>query len=110
MASSLVHERWLAGSQLGDATLFPEDRDRINRTWNVFKLVDENPKRGASRARFALYRNGMSVEEYIQAVVERGGEESRRAGRHLLGLKSQVYRCTRAGQSLDGRRGEGKAF
>ncbi len=75
MASSLVHERWLAGSQLGDATLFPEDRDRINRTWNVFKLVDENPKRGASRARFALYRNGMSVEEYIQAVVERGGEE-----------------------------------
>ena len=43
--------------------------------WSVFKRVEENPKRGNSRDRFALYRNGMTVEEYVRAVIEQGGEE-----------------------------------
>lgn len=70
-----VRERWMAGSKLGEGTLFPEDRHRIKRSWIIVKLVSENPKRGVARERFALVRNGMTVQDYIAAVVGRGGEE-----------------------------------
>jgi hypothetical protein len=33
-------------------------------------LVDQNPKRGTARLRFALYRTGMSVGEYLDAAAE----------------------------------------
>ena len=32
-------------------------------------LVKENPKRGHSRERFALYRHGLSVQKYISRSV-----------------------------------------
>ena len=32
-------------------------------------LVKENPKRGHSRERFALYRNGLSVQKYVSRSV-----------------------------------------
>ena len=73
--SSTVHQRWLAGSKLGEGTFFPEDRHRIERTSIIVKLVSENPKRGVARERFALYRNGMTVEDYVAAIVGQGGEE-----------------------------------
>ncbi len=72
---SSVDQRWLKGSKLGDGTLFPKDRNRIDRSMAIFKLVAENPKRGQSRERFALYRNGMTVDEYVAAVVRQGGIE-----------------------------------
>jgi prevent-host-death family protein len=75
MTSPTVRERWLAGSKLGGGTLFPEDRHRIKRSWIIVKLVSENPKRGVARERFALYRNGTTVEDYIGAVIFHGGEE-----------------------------------
>jgi len=33
----------------------------------IKKLVQENPKKGNSRIRFAQYRTGMTVQEYIHA-------------------------------------------
>ncbi len=75
MSSSSVRERWMAGSKLGEGTLFPEDRHRIKRSSIIVKLVSENPRRGVARERFALYRNGMTVEDYIAAVIRQGEEE-----------------------------------
>jgi hypothetical protein len=39
-------------------------------------LVDANPKRGASRARFARYRTGMKVEDYVAKFVKAGDPSS----------------------------------
>ena len=38
----------------------------------IRKRVDENPKRGASAVRFAHYRTGMTVLEYVQACETSG--------------------------------------
>ena len=38
-------------------------------------LVDKNPKRGASHSRFALYRDGMTVDAYVARCVEAGCAE-----------------------------------
>jgi hypothetical protein len=35
-------------------------------------LVTENPKRGKSRDRFPLYRNGLIVEQYVERSVKAG--------------------------------------
>jgi hypothetical protein len=35
-------------------------------------LVAENPKRGKSRDRFALYQNGQTVEQYVARSVKAG--------------------------------------
>jgi hypothetical protein len=35
-------------------------------------LVKDNPKRGKSAKRFALYRNGLTVEKYVAASVAAG--------------------------------------
>jgi len=44
-------------------------RRRVNKQAKITVLVDENPKRKNTLAadRFALYENGMTVEEYINA-------------------------------------------
>lgn len=42
----------------------------------IHLLVKENPKRGASRDRYALYRDGMSVDQYIDRVVKAGVSSS----------------------------------
>jgi hypothetical protein len=39
-------------------------------------LVDENPKRGKSRDRFALYRTGLTVEQYVERSVKAGNPVS----------------------------------
>jgi hypothetical protein len=36
------------------------------------KVLVKNPKRGASRKRFAFYRTGMTVQKYIARVVAAG--------------------------------------
>lgn len=40
-------------------------------TAKIKLLVNENPKRGASAERFALYRNGMTVADYLEAGGKR---------------------------------------
>jgi hypothetical protein len=39
-------------------------------------LVDANPKRGESRTRFARYRTGMSVADYVARNVKAGNPAS----------------------------------
>jgi hypothetical protein len=39
-------------------------------------LVSENPKRGESRTRFARYRTGMSVADYVARNVKAGNSAS----------------------------------
>jgi hypothetical protein len=39
-------------------------------------LVSENPKRGKSRDRFALYQNGQTVEAYIARSIKAGNTSS----------------------------------
>jgi hypothetical protein len=39
-------------------------------------LVKENPKRGDSATRFALYRDGMAVEDYVAQCVKAGKPSS----------------------------------
>lgn len=50
------------------------DRHRVIRL-----LVKDNPKRGASRLRFALYEDGMTVFDYkIRARAKFGGDQSQK--------------------------------
>jgi hypothetical protein len=42
----------------------------------IHLLVKANPKRGDSAARFAYYRNGMPVEDYVARVVKAGAASS----------------------------------
>ena len=39
-------------------------------------LVKENPKRGDSATRFAHYRDGMPVEDYVARCVKAGAPSS----------------------------------
>jgi hypothetical protein len=39
-------------------------------------LVAENPKRGKSHDRFALYQNGQTVEQYVARSVKAGNTSS----------------------------------
>jgi hypothetical protein len=39
-------------------------------------LVNENPKRGDSRTRFARYRTGMKVADYVTRCVKAGNPAS----------------------------------
>jgi prevent-host-death family protein len=75
MPSESVRQRWLAASKRGEGTLFPEDRESIDRSLTIFRLVSHNPKRRGSAERFALYRDGMTVQDYIDAVARRGDPE-----------------------------------
>jgi prevent-host-death family protein len=70
-----TRQQWLAGSKLGDRSLLPGDLDHIDRLSRITKLVNENPKSGKSHDRFSLYRTGMTVAEYISAVVAQGEKE-----------------------------------
>jgi hypothetical protein len=39
-------------------------------------LVTENPKRGESRTRFARYKTGMKVADYVASCVKAGNPSS----------------------------------
>ena len=39
-------------------------------------LVKENPKRGNSATRFALYRDGITVDDYVERCVKAGAPSS----------------------------------
>jgi hypothetical protein len=39
-------------------------------------LVTDNPKRGKSRDRFALYQNGQTVEQFVARIVKAGNPVS----------------------------------
>jgi len=39
-------------------------------------LVKDNPKKAGAAIRFALYRNGMKVSEYVKAAMKAGASES----------------------------------
>ena len=40
-------------------------KKEANRARKITVLISQNPKRGAAAARFALYRTGMSVKQFI---------------------------------------------
>jgi hypothetical protein len=42
------------------------------KTPRIKLLVAENPKRGKSASRFALYKNGLTVDTYIEKSVAAG--------------------------------------
>ena len=42
----------------------------------IHLLVKENPKRGDSATRFAYYRNGITVEDYVARCVKGGASSS----------------------------------
>jgi hypothetical protein len=43
-----------------------------DRTATIKLLVKENPKRGASRQRYNHYRDGMTVEQYVNLAGSKG--------------------------------------
>ncbi len=51
---------------------------RINKAQVIRLLVKENPKREGSKSfpRYALYRDGMTVAEYLEAVEKLGGSSA----------------------------------
>lgn len=49
----------------------PTQRASVADTARVTVLATTNPKRGASALRFALYRSGMTVADYVAAVGNR---------------------------------------
>jgi prevent-host-death family protein len=72
--------QWAAGSKLGDKTLWPGSMNAVDRR-AVIRLVREiNPKTVGSRSRkrYALYRDGMTVGDYL-AAVEGAGEQEQAA-------------------------------
>ena len=75
MSSKIVRDRWLAGSKMGDATLYPEDRNSIGKDLTIFRLAQGNPKGQGSAKQFDLYRDGMTVQQYVEAVLDDGGTE-----------------------------------
>jgi prevent-host-death family protein len=67
--------QWLAGSGLGEKTLFHGGMDHADRLSVIRVLIEGNPKKGQSAERFALYRDGMTVAEYLTEVVALGESE-----------------------------------
>lgn len=49
---------------------------RVNLEMVNAKGEIDNPKRGAAATRFALYRDGMTVGDYIKAVTAAGGKSA----------------------------------
>ena len=81
----------------------PEPKEKVNRyaksTWgdqDVITLVPNkgipNPKKpsGASYHRFALYKNGMTVLDYVKACVESTGKAHSPASKARLDLRWDV--------------------
>jgi len=70
-------ERWAVGSKRNNQTLYPRDMDAVDRRSVIRKLVGINPKKTGlrPRERFELYRDGMTVAEYVAAVIEFGDSE-----------------------------------
>lgn len=69
--------QWAVGSKLGDKTLYPGSMNGVDRRSIVRKLVGINPKKTGlrPRERFELYRDGMTVAEYVAAVIDSGDPE-----------------------------------
>jgi prevent-host-death family protein len=70
-------KRQWAGPKRQNEAVFPADMSQVDRRSIVRVLVEENPKveRSHSRERFAFYRDGMTVADYIVAVVNSGDKE-----------------------------------
>jgi hypothetical protein len=58
-----------------DGPLRPKHMHDVDRRSLVVLLIDRNPKKGARRERFALYRSGMTVADFIEAVRAIGRTE-----------------------------------
>lgn len=74
--SGAARARWAAGDVVGDPVYPPEDRRRVDKTASIRKLIRDNPKQGAPARRFVLYRDGMTVSDYIDAVQSAGFSET----------------------------------
>ncbi len=71
MPSELVKSKWEKGSLRGERTLFPWDRDRLDRRSIITLNVTVNPKTGYPRRRFALYTTGMTINDYVTSVARK---------------------------------------
>jgi prevent-host-death family protein len=69
--------QWAAGSKLGERTFYPRSMDDMDRRSVIRLLSPENPKNIGyrPRERFQLYSDGMTVAEYISAVLDFGDSE-----------------------------------
>jgi prevent-host-death family protein len=70
-------KRQWAGPKRQDEAIFPADMSNVDRRSIIRVLLKDNPKVESSRSRerFALYRNGMTVADYVAAVVNAGDKE-----------------------------------
>jgi prevent-host-death family protein len=68
-------KRQRTGSKRQDETVFPSGAGKIDRRSIIRVLIKHNPKRSRSKERFALYQDGMTVADYIAAVVNAGEKE-----------------------------------
>jgi hypothetical protein len=58
------------------ATIATASRKTVGDDQKIKILVTENPKRGKSRDRFALYQNGQTVEQFVARIVKAGNPVS----------------------------------
>jgi prevent-host-death family protein len=67
----------MAGPKRQDEAVFLGDMSNVDRRSVIRVLLRDNPKvqNARSRERFALYRNGMTIADYIAAVVDAGDTE-----------------------------------
>jgi prevent-host-death family protein len=71
-----TRKQW-AGPRPQDQAVYPGDMKRVDRRSIIRVLVSENQKYEHSRARerFTLYADGMTVSDYIVAVINAGEDE-----------------------------------
>jgi prevent-host-death family protein len=69
-------KQW-AGPKPEEDAAYPADMKHVDRSLVVRVLANDNPKRVGyrSRERFALYRDGMTVADYVAAVIGFGDKE-----------------------------------
>ena len=73
-----------------DGPLRPKDMDGVDRRSVIMLLVDQNPKKQAPGERFALYRSGMTVAEFVEAV-RAVGQPERKALEDLAWDQNQAF-------------------
>jgi prevent-host-death family protein len=74
-SGAVSRARWAAGGISGKPVYPKDDRGVVDRAAVIHKLIRDNPKRGSSARRFELYVDGMTVDDYIEAVQKAGFPE-----------------------------------
>jgi len=75
MEAFMPTKRQWGGPRPQEEAFYPADMKKVDPRSVIRLLVGENRKAGHSHDRFALYRDDMTVAEYVAAVVESGDKE-----------------------------------